>query len=316
VAIDWQAGQSNLFEKSPFIEFLEAHDQLQEIRLSRHNVSTAAFLALDPNALPNVRTFEGTPDQLQGIPQVHSSLKAVTFRNPSPTRDLTPLSVAGVLNNLSSLTELRISFALHSVYDGGSVLRSLITACPHVVILDITCAHKPSFQIDSFSKNLRGFSRLRSLSLNIVKFPGDEALPAAAARIARTNPHLENFDLSYLPPPNPLALPVTVPFMPSVRILGNYSLTRDEHGHALMLKAYEERQTTWPLGMMTKTSRKYVKDLRPVGYHQRQRSGLVGAAGLLFDKSAAGDEARVIAFCLSLVTLACWGYAVCSKGGR
>jgi hypothetical protein len=150
VIIDWQAAAADPEAKRPFVAFLEAHNALESISLSRHNIHPSRLSALSPDALPHLEKFTGTLEQFQMLDRIHPSLKSVTFCDPVLTRELTPLAVAVVLQNLRNLTELRVSFVLHSMYDSGSLLRSLFTACPELEHLELICAHKPSFQLVSF----------------------------------------------------------------------------------------------------------------------------------------------------------------------
>ncbi|KAJ8518146.1 hypothetical protein ONZ45_g4748 [Pleurotus djamor] len=210
VTIDWQPTTD--LDKRPFISFLEKHNALRSLSLSRHNIQPNYFAA-NPVTFSNLTDFSGTLEQLQALPHLHASLKSVTFRDPMQTRELTPLAVVSVLQSMTALTHLRISFVLHSMYDSGSLLRSLVQSCPHLRHLDLTCAHKPSFHLDSFAKTIRSFPKLRSLHLTIVKYPGDEDISAGAARIASTNPRLEEFTLKFLPPRHPLPLPFSLPIL-------------------------------------------------------------------------------------------------------
>jgi len=103
----------------------------------------------------------------------------------------------------------------------GNLLGSLIQSCPKLRHLELTCGHKPSFQLvsiiqfqfffllfwpkvviqDTFAKTIRDFPKLRSLNLTIVRYPGDETLTSGAAHIARSNPRLRNFKLTFIPCP-------------------------------------------------------------------------------------------------------------------
>jgi len=70
----------------------------------------------------------------------------------------------------------------------------------------------------------------------------------------------------------------------------------------------------WPWGLGTSSSTKrYVNDLRPLGCPGRQPTGLKGLLGLLFEKSPAGDEMRILLFCITMVFLAGWGVIVGNK---
>jgi hypothetical protein len=149
ICIDWIPRPLTPGEKRPFVAFLETHKELQAINLSRHNIQPIHFASLDPTSLPSVMSFSGTHQQLQALPHLHRSLKQVALRDPVETREVSAPTIASILRELTSLTDLRISFALHSMYDSGNLLRSLIQSCPNLRHLDLTCAHKPSFQLVS-----------------------------------------------------------------------------------------------------------------------------------------------------------------------
>jgi hypothetical protein len=150
---DWREGiatGSSQEVKRPIIQFLEAHPTLETLGLSRHSMQPGLLSSMSPVAMPKVTHFNGTLEHLRTLPQIHSSLKNLTFRDSMSTRELAPLAVAAVLQSLTSLSQLRISFILHSVYDSGSLLRSLVLSCPRLAHLELTCAHKPSFQLVCF----------------------------------------------------------------------------------------------------------------------------------------------------------------------
>lgn len=149
VSIDWIPGPVNHTEKRPFITFLEAHPRLDSLSVSKYTIQPAHLSTLDPGCL-QLSSFSGTLQQLQALPYLHPYLKSVTFRDPMQTREVSAQAVAGLLQGLSRLSELKISFMLHSMYDSGNLLRSLITACPHLRHLELTCGNKPSFQLVSF----------------------------------------------------------------------------------------------------------------------------------------------------------------------
>ncbi|KAJ3492567.1 hypothetical protein NLJ89_g11208 [Agrocybe chaxingu] len=171
VCMDWFSRTLNPGEKRPFIAFLEAHPGLESLSLSRHAIQPIHLASLDPDALTNISSFSGTHQQLQAMPHLHRVVKSVTFRDPVETREVSAPTVASLLRELTDLTSLKISFTLHSMYDSGNLLRSLMQSCPMLRHLELTCAHKPSFQLDAFAKTVRGFPKLRSLHLTIVKYP-------------------------------------------------------------------------------------------------------------------------------------------------
>lgn len=132
--------------KSPFIIFLEAHPALHSLSISRHAIDPSQFSEISPDALGNLRDFEGSLYQLRALPSTHSSLKKFSFRDPMPTSGMTPLDVAGVLQGLHSLTDLQIVFIVRSTYDSGTLLRSIVLL-PNLQHLDLTFAHHPSLRL-------------------------------------------------------------------------------------------------------------------------------------------------------------------------
>lgn len=343
VSVDFLPNLGDPGQKRPFVEFLEAHPKLETLGLSRFIIQPAHLAALDPGVLQNISTFSGTLQQLQAVPYIYPHLRSVTFRDPMQTREVPAQAVAGLLQGMKKLSKLRIAFTLHSMYDSGNLLRSLIASCPNLRHLELTCGGKPSFQLvshspfsrpisphtlpfpqDGFSKTVRGFPKLRTLHLTIIKYPGDEPLSAGAARIARCNPRLTRFSLTFLPPSQPsslfpsllninLSLPTPSSFLPfplpSSRATGTFALTCDHHGLPLSLSGAEHEKREWPWGLgVSLSTRRWTRDLR-VG---RRREGAWWR--LVVERSAAGDEMRVMVFCGVLVSLALWGFLVGGNG--
>ncbi|KAF9268714.1 hypothetical protein L218DRAFT_970004 [Marasmius fiardii PR-910] len=302
--------------QTSFIEFLEAHPLIEDLSLSRTNGHHAQLSAVDPSTL-KLRAFTGTLEQLQALSHTHQYIESVTFRESMQTREVTSLVVAGLLQRLTALTKLKISFTLHSMYDSGNLLKSLISSCPNLRHLELICGHRPSFQIDSFSKTIRGFSKLRVLHLSIVRYPGDEDLASGAARIAMTNPRLEKFTLTFLPMKCPISFPFYLSFIPMslrTKASGSFTLTCDDHGLPVSLRAFERRRFVWPMGLgCSYQTKRYVSDLRPAGSPGRSKRGVKGLVSLLSENSAAGEELRMILFCGFLLCLAFWGFWVNNK---
>lgn len=320
VCIDWFPRSLGQGEKRPFIAFLEAHEHLESLSLSRHTIQPIHLSTLDPASLSRVTAFCGTHQQLQAMPHLHPDLKSVTFRDAVETREVSAPTVASLLRELTSLTNLKISFTLHSMYDSGNLLRSLIHSCPQLRHLELTCAHKPSFQLDAFAKTIRGFPKLQTLGLTIVRYPGDETLSSGAACIAKSNPRLRRFCLTFIPPVYPVPLPFslayrTFPFSIPSRASGEFELVCDEHGLPVTITAHEHSKLMLPWGLgVTSRTRKYSKDLRPPGFaSENGRTGVLGLLGLAVERSSAGEEVRVMLFCSLLLCLALWGF-VCGKG--
>jgi len=136
-------------EKRPFITFLEEHPAIDSLSLSRRTIQPHHLSTLSPAALEHLASFSGTLHQLQAIPQLHQQMKSVTLCDAVELREITLPNVASLLRNLVSLIELKITFTLHSVYDSGNLLGSLIQSCPKLRHLELTCKHKPSFQLVS-----------------------------------------------------------------------------------------------------------------------------------------------------------------------
>ncbi|KAF8971198.1 hypothetical protein BDZ97DRAFT_1788255 [Flammula alnicola] len=320
VCVDWFHRSLNPGEKRPFIAFLEAHPGLESLSLSRHTIQPIHLTTLDPAALSQVTHFSGTHQQLHALTHVHHSVKSVVFRDPVETRDVSAPTVASLLRDLTSLTSLKISFTLHSMYDSGNLLRSLIQSCPRLRHLELTCAHKPSFQIDAFAKTIRGFPKLRTLHLAIVRYPGDETLASGAARIARSNPRLHKFSLTFIPPVYPVPLPFSLPYRPfpfpfPAHATGMFEVSCDQHGLPLSLSAVEHSRFVWPWGMgVSKRTRKYLQDLRPFSYPGRRKTGVRGLMGLVVERSSAGEEMRMILFCVFLAVLA--GCGIVANGAN
>uniref|UniRef100_D8Q8T5 Expressed protein n=2 Tax=Schizophyllum commune (strain H4-8 / FGSC 9210) TaxID=578458 RepID=D8Q8T5_SCHCM len=208
---------------------------------------------------------------------------------------------------MPNLRDLRVAFVLNSSYDSQNILRSLTNACPKLQNLELRCTQKQAFSMSEFSKSIRCFTRLRTLRLAVVKTPGDD-LARSAAQIARVNPRLEHFTLTFLPPVKRgflsifPALSVDIP----ASATGRFTLVTDTHGLPLSLAAHEQQCVAWPMGLgVSSSSRKYVSDLRPVGTPGKKE----GLMTLLTEKSAAGEEVRMILFCTVLVCLAGYGFA-------
>lgn len=147
ICTDWFPKPVNPADKRPFIAFLEAHSSLESLSLSRHTIQPIHFASLGPASLNRLTSFSGTHQQLQALPHIHHFLKSLTLRDPMETRDVSVLVIVSLLRELTSLTNLKIAFTLHSMYDSGNLLRSLIHSCPMLRHLDLTCGHKPSFKL-------------------------------------------------------------------------------------------------------------------------------------------------------------------------
>ncbi|KZT29125.1 hypothetical protein NEOLEDRAFT_1107909 [Neolentinus lepideus HHB14362 ss-1] len=309
ILLQREAHLFNVQEKPPFATFLESHHNLRSLHLTSHagGLSAADLQALDADALPELSEFCGSLSQLQALPRsVLKSIKSARFPEPLLLREVTPpLTVSMVLQTLSSLTHLSINFVLQSgYYDNIGVLKTIVSNCPLLTKLDIICSSQPAFYLDAFSKAIRSLSKLRVLSLTLVKVPGDEPMIKGAARIALSNPRLKKFNVSYISR-------YTISLRHSHHIYGtpvhsdayetgSYELICDRHGLPIKLTVYERRSQTF-VWLHWVTRRRYVHDLRPPGHPDVLRKGL---AHLLMEKGNAGEEMRLIFFCCMLVVLA------------
>lgn len=316
VVLDWAL--SLIDNKRPFVEFLERHPTIENLKLSKHNILSSHLAALDAPEM-KLTSFSGTMAQLQALPAVHhASITSVTFTDPMHTRDVTAVAVASVLQNLASLATLKIGFHLHSMYDSGNLLRSLVASCPKLTHFHLTCTQKPSFQLDAFAKAIKGFTKLRTLDLAIVRYPGDDTLATGARRIAMTNPRLQSFTLTFLPLPYPIHMALTLPmllFNNQSSARGRFHLVCDKHGLPRSLRARERRRLVWPWGMgYSIRTKQYTSDLRPSGFPGKETQGIRGLVALITESSSAGEEMRMFLFCVFLVCLAMWGFIASRRG--
>ncbi|KAJ7838679.1 hypothetical protein B0H13DRAFT_2677367 [Mycena leptocephala] len=294
VSIDWDSPSPAA--KCPFISFLEAHTELQS--LAQH---------MDADAF-KLTSFSGTLPQLQELSHSYSSLKSLTFRDPIWSRDVTTMTISSMLQQLTSLTELTISFMLQSPYDSNNILRTLTLSCPHIHHLHLSCFRKTSFQMDAIAKGLPAFRRLRTLTLTLVS-TGDLSFPAAGARIARANPRLASFTLAFVPPPThtPPAPPLPLPFPRTKHASAAFTLVSDAHGLPTALRVRERVTTVWPWPWAWVWGRGATSHVRT----RRRVAGLRGVLGILAESSPAGEEMRLFVFCSLLI---CFAGAFVVKG--
>ncbi|KAH7927521.1 hypothetical protein BV22DRAFT_1084908 [Leucogyrophana mollusca] len=300
----------------PLIEFLDAHPNLHSLRTS---------LPLPPAVIPHLTHFAGPLPALPG--PTHSTLHSLILTSPL---------LAGIgLPSLKNLRELRVAFTFHSPYESGSVLRSLVASCPGIVHLEIVCARRPSFQIQTLAALLSPLSRLRTLRLTLVRAPNERQIAECAAHMARTNPRLEAFAIIFVPGGVRLEdMLLSSPFDVSgthASILcapkhpyiesGAYTLSVDHHGLPVSLTSVERRPrlpirilaglgnppalvnslpfSVQPLASPPNQVKRYCLPLSPRRFPMKW--------DVLLERSAAGEEARVI-----LVLLTLGGVAIAS----
>ncbi|KAI0743506.1 hypothetical protein C8Q80DRAFT_1107692 [Daedaleopsis nitida] len=411
-------------EVADFVAFLERHPTIRSLHLlGRPGSNTIDLSMLSPEALPNLKEFNGAFNLLRMlVDRVHhddapvganppaapvplpvqnanthhnqhvpctslsKTLQSVSFPHAMHLRDLTPIAISRVLVSLHALTSVKVTFAIQGGYDSTNVFRTIVASCPHLLALDITCTNRPSFFLDAFANSLRGLSRLRTLSLSLVRMPGEEPMHIGASRIALANPRLKLFSISFIAAHSGSS---DVPIPPLER--GTFNLTCDAHGIPVCLDVSQRYTTLWPwqhraaiagagtiqgeyasasaglaewfaavaaaLGiegpMMLlessvgvapgglrfstgprlttsfgfgfgalvaaglelvrgkPTARRWRYDLRPSGHPDVAQKGI---AELLVERSPAGEEARLMTFCMSLMLLTVW--ALVSKTMR
>ncbi|KIY53096.1 hypothetical protein FISHEDRAFT_33823 [Fistulina hepatica ATCC 64428] len=308
VACDWFPF-TTLPPKRPFMAFLEAHPYLETLSLARTTVVAAnlASLAAPVNSLT---TFCGSIDQLRALSPIAPNLQHVALREVLLTRQVTPLSFAGALQTIPTLRTLAVTFALHAdaAYQAGHLVRALTLACPTLQALDLACTQRAALPLASLANMLRAFRRLLS---GAGAFHGNgvsvtsaaSGLVTGAACIARNNPQLHKFEISFLD--NGAAGDVPDDDFPFIRyplnsrISGLFEISKDEHGLPSYLHVTEHTRR-WICNQRYAT-RRYRLDLRP-------SAGSPGPLDLLLERSAAGEEIRMIAFCVILVVLALYGW--------
>lgn len=294
VVFDWHVGLNTTLGR-PFHAFLDAHRNLEALHLQSHapSVSAPGVLAdLHADALAKVSTFSGALVQAQVLP-ARASLKTLRVPDAIPLREGTPLSVSASLAVLPSLASLTIAFRLEQGYDNGAILRAIVAACPRLHHLDFTIACRPSITVETFSRIIRPLGQLRTLILRIVPSPGEDSLRACGARLVRASPRLSSFDIVFLARSGPHTLAWSV-----VRARASFVLAADRHGLPLALHVVERRpRLLWP----GEAVHRVTLVMRPAG---SRRTSLLA---LVMERSPAGEEARLLLFCATLLSVVVWG---------
>jgi|SRR5712671_3268487 len=187
VVLDWHAELNPAVGRRPFRVFLEAHRDLETLHLHSHVPGVAApsaFSGLHADALAKVSTFSGALAQAEVLPS-RASLKTLRVSDPMPLRDGTSMNVSASLAALPALVSLTIAFRLEQGYDNGSVLRAVVTACPHLRHLDFTIACRPSFTIVKHSLSILLPPRESSPPPSLIRKPSHVA-SAPSANCARS----------------------------------------------------------------------------------------------------------------------------------
>lgn len=138
------------------------------------------------------------------------------------------------------------------------------------------------------------------MSLTIVKVYGDEPMQTGAMRIALSNPRLTHFSISYITP-DAHCNRRCMAYPPPVEE-GHYRLVCDGHGIPVSLLVRESWRRFGGFGK--RVTRRSVCELRPSGHPDAVRNGW---PDVLFERSPAGEEARVLMLVAWLFGLTAWG---------
>ncbi|KDQ55840.1 hypothetical protein JAAARDRAFT_37263 [Jaapia argillacea MUCL 33604] len=300
-------------EIPPLISFLSNHPTIQDLSLpSSIHVPPSHLTLIPPISLPNLKTYTGSLSQLPHLPaSALSQLTDICLSDPLVSREIMP----GVLASCKSLRKLSVVFSIEGREGGGywdnvGVLRGLVGVCPSLRELEVVCGVQPAFSIESFSRAIRTLTKLQSLTLTIVKVPGDESMTQGAARIALANPRLRRLMISYISRGVPLRR--DLPARNQAYETGTYDIIRSPHNLPIALSVLQRTLIPWPLSLNLNSRsrpkykrRSLVHDLRPVGHPGLERKGW---GGLLVEKSQAGEEMRLLVLCVALVGFAVWGF--------
>jgi hypothetical protein len=160
-----------------------------------------------------------------------------------------------------------------------------------------------------------------------VKFPSEDSLSTNAGLIARANPRLHHFTITFIPSNTSISLPLPHPLTlhPSAYLeSGTYTLKTDEHGLPVCLSAVERigQASSWGwhfgfdyglsamlggyLGGGEPCVKRYRIYLRP----GVRPTGLMSWVGLVAEQSQAGEELRLLVFMMVLLCLSAWVFFI------
>ncbi|KAK0242499.1 hypothetical protein EDD85DRAFT_292416 [Armillaria nabsnona] len=239
-----------------FTDFLLAHPSLHKLNLQYaggDNFPTA--LILPPMALPHLEAFTGTLKYVATLPNP-SLIKSLSLTSLFYSTPSIPY-LCSILESLTSLSSLSIwfdlSFNAKIDRDHGSLLRDLLSSCPQLSHLDLTCYTFPSFDVKEFSQAIKDTesAHLQSFILTKMHSPEDGKMLNTATQIIHDNPHLRNFTLRY----SQDSWRSTKGIRP--RQVGEFEVGLDEVGNPSTLAAYE-----WGVSSLsTRYTRRYTHKL-------------------------------------------------------
>ncbi|KAI0093044.1 hypothetical protein BDY19DRAFT_989723 [Irpex rosettiformis] len=220
---------SNSIDSHTIASFLDRHTSIEY--LSLHPSNPIDLSSLSEDALPHLKRFSGSVDQLTSLacrgpspsqtyqatsrfsldhpqaqfPLTHPlsrSLESLILSECIPIGQLTPFAMYSILVGMKKLTSLKVMFDADTEYDPSAVLKTIVAAQPKLENLDITFVGKESLSmvsLESFHKTISRLSSLRHLSLTVVQSPSDETTASAARRFVQTNRLLNDVRITYIP---------------------------------------------------------------------------------------------------------------------
>ena len=167
---------SNSIDSQTIAPFLESHPSIN--RLSLHPSNPTDLSLLSETALPNLKQFSGSANQLtalvcrgQAQPQTYVGTSRFSLENPQgqfplihplsrsleeltlseciPIRQLTPFAMYSILVSMKKLTSLKVTFDADSEYDSSAVLKTIVAARPELESLNMAFIGKQSLSMVS-----------------------------------------------------------------------------------------------------------------------------------------------------------------------
>jgi len=229
--------------------------------------------------------------------------------------------VIASLAALPTLASLTIAFRLEQGYDNSTILcarccmsapaarlyyrlpplhhsECTVSPVPPAIPIPRRVLNYPALFTtkETFTRCVRPLGQLRTLALRIVPSSGEDDLRTCGTRIVRASPRLTSFELVFLARTGAQTLTG-----PAVRVRGKFVLAADTHGLPLALHVVERRTCLlWP----RESVRRATLEMRPAGTPGTRRTPLLA---LVLERSPAGEEARLLMFCVVLLAVVIWG---------
>ncbi|KAG5728119.1 hypothetical protein E4T56_gene19269 [Termitomyces sp. T112] len=182
-------------------QFLIVHPRLQEVSfLQPGGDGFPSTLSLPFASLPNMTSFSGPSRYLRCLPHPENiqHLSITTLHHCLSAFPRTYALLKAMPSLLSLTLWIDLTFANRNIIqDDNNIFRNLLECCPSLLHFEVFCFTRPSFHLKDFSAALCRSPRLRSFSLTKVYKPSDEDMSHTAVRIARDNPHIQQFSFRY-----------------------------------------------------------------------------------------------------------------------